>query len=82
VPVLAPIRNSRDRTDRVRDHLLKALKPRVASFVICPNRADGFSWYLAPSDVPFIAFAMAQYDTMLGGYAILPQGIYAYRRVH
>ncbi|KAN0130008.1 hypothetical protein V8E53_012162 [Lactarius tabidus] len=38
-----------------------------------PNRADSFSWRLAPSDVSFVAFAAAQNDTMLGDYAVLPQ---------
>jgi hypothetical protein len=28
------------------------------------------------SDVPFIAFGMAQNDTTLGGYAVLPQDIH------
>jgi hypothetical protein len=41
-----------------------------------PNRADSFRWYLAPSDVPFVAFETSQNDTMLGGYAVLPQDIH------
>ncbi|KAN0132935.1 hypothetical protein V8E53_009300 [Lactarius tabidus] len=72
-PVLALVRNNRNRTDGVRDYLLK---PRLAGFVICPNRADGFSWYLTPSDVPFVAFGKAQNDIMLGGHTVLPQDIY------
>jgi hypothetical protein len=67
---LAPVRNNGDRTYRARDYLLES---RAAGFVICPNRADGFNWYLAPSDVPFVAFATAQNDTILGGYAVLTQ---------
>ncbi|KAN0137649.1 hypothetical protein V8E53_004700 [Lactarius tabidus] len=54
---------------------LPARIPSGRTSVIRTNRADGFSWYIAPSNVSFVAFTTSPNGTILGGYAVLPQDI-------
>ncbi|KAN0137582.1 hypothetical protein V8E53_004633 [Lactarius tabidus] len=69
---LVPVQNNPDRTPA---REITCSNAERKDFVIRTNRANGFSWYIAPSNVSFVAFTTSSNGTILGGYAVLPQDI-------
>ncbi|KAN0137559.1 hypothetical protein V8E53_004610 [Lactarius tabidus] len=69
---LVPVQNNPDRTPA---REITRSNAERKDFVIRTNRANGFSWYIAPSNVSFVAFTTSSNGTILGGYAVLPQDI-------
>ncbi|KAN0137566.1 hypothetical protein V8E53_004617 [Lactarius tabidus] len=69
---LVPVQNNPDRTPA---REITRSNAERKDFVIRTNRANGFSWYIAPSNVSFVAFTTSSNGTILGGYAVLPEDI-------